>query len=87
MCIRDRLVIAEGGSLVGTYTCMSYPDEAYKMGNGYSFWGYTGGTYYFIGEEFVPINEGETMSVIQNGDGSYTFTGTGFAITGTIAAE
>lgn len=82
-----ELVIAEGGDLAGAYTCKSYPTEPYLMGNGYdlSFMGMgIGGSYYYSGETLVLINEGETMTLVKNGDGSYTFTGTGYSISGNI---
>ncbi len=78
-----ELVIAEGGVLTGEYTCKSYPSEAYLMGNGYDLtamgWG-IGGSYYYKGEELVLIEEGETMTLTANADGTYTFKGNGYII-------
>ena len=85
-----ELVVAEGGSLAGDYTCISYPSEAYKMGNGYdlSAWGMgIGGSYYFKDGATVLINEGETMTATLNEDGSYTFASSGYAITGRPAFQ
>ena len=73
------LILAEGvNEIAGTYSCMEYASEPYKMGNGYDLsaygWG-IGGSLYYENGNLVLINPGETMEVVKYAEGLYGFIG------------
>ena len=79
-----QLVLTEGSTdITGTYTVQEYAAADHLAGNGYDAgaWG-KGGCYYVNNGTTVLVNPGETVTVTKNADGSYTFAGEGFSLTG-----
>lgn len=83
-----QLVLTSGTKdIVGIYLVKEYATECHHAGNGYDLSAMgmgIGGSYYYNGEELVLINPGETITVTKNTDGSYTFSGKGFSLTGSL---
>ncbi len=80
------LILADGvDEIAGSYSCMEYAAEPYKMGNGYDLsafgWG-VGGSLYYQDGNIVLIEPGETLEVVKYAEGLYGFIGsTGYNFT------